>query len=892
MTLAMQTVIDDVDDAARVRALEALALLDTPAEERFDRLTRLASAALNTPIALVSLVDLGRQWFKSRVGLAVAETPRSMAFCSHAVAGRELLVVPDTLRDARFSTNPLVTQAPKVRFYAGQPIFSLDGHAVGTLCVLDTVPRAFSAAESLLLRDLASLVESELNKNALVSARQAAEQALQQFNAELEARIGARTASLQESNRALTREVAQRKDIEDTLRQSEARNRTIIESSLSAFVSIDTRGCIVDWNAAAEHTFGWTRADVLGLDLATTIIPQRFRAAHHDGMARYLSSGVGRVLNQRIELPACKKSGEEITVEMAISAFPTAEGVLFGAFLHDISARLDAQGALQEQQKQLDAVLDTIDVGVVACTADGRINLFNHAMRDIHGLAHDHAATLAWAVHDDMFRADGVTPLAPGETPLHRSFHGEVVQDYPLVIARDGYKRSFLASGRRLLDAEGARIGAVVAMKDVTDLALVQHELKLNEQRLLAITENLPTLIGQIDRSGVFVFLNSRAARFFGMPREQLLGQPVRMAYSDAEFAKVGPHIETAMGGTRASFEGDMTVEGRLLSYYASYIPNLDADGKPNGFFAMAFDISERKASEIRQRDSEERLRTITDNLPILISYIDRDTRFQFANAMHTQWYGVCPAELIGKTVEEVFGREFCAPREAYFYRCLEGETVQLDIAIANETHNRVLNILFIPHKRGDAVLGAYVLSTDVTATWQHEHQLTELANTDALTGLHNRRHYEVLLAAAIERAGRSKRPMALVYLDIDHFKTINDTLGHAGGDEVLKQFSRRLNGAVRKTDTVCRLAGDEFTIILENVDSVAECETIGQKLVASMTLAFDILGHPWNVSASIGIAWCAHQAATAQVLATHADTALYSAKHAGKNQYRVAGVP
>ncbi|MDQ1812456.1 diguanylate cyclase [Massilia sp. CCM 9210] len=271
---------------------------------------------------------------------------------------------------------------------------------------------------------------------------------------------------------------------------------------------------------------------------------------------------------------------------------------------------------------------------------------------------------------------------------------------------------------------------------------------------------------------------------------------------------------------------------------------------------------------------------------------MDRDTRFQFANAMHKEWYGACPAELIGKTVEEVFGREFCAPREAYFYRCLEGETVQLDIAIANETTNRLVNILFIPHKRGDVVQGAYVLSTDVTATRQQEHQLTELANTDALTGLHNRRHYEALLAAAIERAGRSKRPMALVYLDIDHFKTINDTLGHGGGDEVLKEFSRRLTGAVRKTDTVCRLAGDEFTIILENVDSVAECETVGQKLVAAMALAFDILGHPWNVSASIGIAWCPHQAATAHVLATHADAALYGAKHAGKNQYRVAGVP
>ena len=151
------------NEPARLATLRRLDILDTPPEERFDRVTRLAKRALDVPIALVSLVDADRQWFKSRVGLDASETPRDISFCGHAILGEDIFIVPDALSDQRFHDNPLVVGQPQIRFYAGCPIRASDGAKLGTLCIIDRRPRTLEAAEHELLRDLASLVEQELD---------------------------------------------------------------------------------------------------------------------------------------------------------------------------------------------------------------------------------------------------------------------------------------------------------------------------------------------------------------------------------------------------------------------------------------------------------------------------------------------------------------------------------------------------------------------------------------------------------------------------------------------------------------------------------------------------------------------------------------------------------
>lgn len=149
-------------DSARVAALEKYAILDTEPEQAFDDLTLLASYICKTPIALISLVDQDRQWFKSKVGLSVSETPREVAFCSTAIQQSDVMVVPDTLQDARFRDNPLVVSEPRIRFYAGAPLINEEGYALGTLCVVDRKPREFGPDQVEALQALSRLVLAQL----------------------------------------------------------------------------------------------------------------------------------------------------------------------------------------------------------------------------------------------------------------------------------------------------------------------------------------------------------------------------------------------------------------------------------------------------------------------------------------------------------------------------------------------------------------------------------------------------------------------------------------------------------------------------------------------------------------------------------------------------------
>lgn len=183
-------------EAARLAALSECKILDTPPEKAFDDITRLAAYICGTPIALISLVDASRQWFKSKVGLDVAETTRDIAFCDHTIKQGEVLIVPDALTEGRFATNPLVNSEPYIRFYAGVPLLTPEGHVLGTLCVIDYVPREMTSGQVEALLTLGDQVSSQilLRRNfeqlkRATSERRKAEEALSQANAQLTNRV-------------------------------------------------------------------------------------------------------------------------------------------------------------------------------------------------------------------------------------------------------------------------------------------------------------------------------------------------------------------------------------------------------------------------------------------------------------------------------------------------------------------------------------------------------------------------------------------------------------------------------------------------------------------------------------------------------------------------------
>ena len=160
------------NEPARIKELHKLLILDTPPEQRFDRIITFLADEFTMPIAMISLVDSNRQWFKARLGMTCAETDRNISFCAHAILGTELFIVPDAQQDGRFSDNPLVTDVPFVRFYAGAPLIMNSGHVIGTLCMLDYTPRSLDPLDMAIFCAVRNIVvdEIELSAKNIISA--------------------------------------------------------------------------------------------------------------------------------------------------------------------------------------------------------------------------------------------------------------------------------------------------------------------------------------------------------------------------------------------------------------------------------------------------------------------------------------------------------------------------------------------------------------------------------------------------------------------------------------------------------------------------------------------------------------------------------------------------
>jgi PAS domain S-box-containing protein len=276
-------------EAHRLQVLSSLNILDTPAEERFDRITRLASRLFEVPIALVTLVDAERQWFKSRHGFEPVQTDRSVSFCTHAIRQEDVMVVEDALCDPRFADNPLVTGAPGIRFYAGSPLAMPDGSRLGTLCLIDRRPRTLGAEDQAALRDLAAIVVDEL--------------------------------AAVELNRALQLQ-----------RDTEAAMRALIEYMPEGVLLLDAAGTILFVNPAARRIFRCNTGDLVGQSALALL------AGDRDDLG-----APGALPNlQPVEVRGRRTDGSEFPLEFTINRMQLGAERRITAIVRDVSSRHEA----------------------------------------------------------------------------------------------------------------------------------------------------------------------------------------------------------------------------------------------------------------------------------------------------------------------------------------------------------------------------------------------------------------------------------------------------------------------------------------------------------------------------------------------------------------------
>lgn len=297
--------------------------------------------------------------------------------------------------------------------------------------------------------------------------------------------------------------------------------------------------------------------------------------------------------------------------------------------------------------------------------------------------------------------------------------------------------------------------------------------------------------------------------------------------------------------------------------------------------------ISERARAQAALAESEARLRSVTDNIPALIACVDSQERYTFVNAFMGKVFAMDAQSTLGRTIREVRGDEIYASLEPHVRRALNGEAVQFEgnAIIGDREYHYQSN--FVPDVGPDGKpKGFFALTFDITDLKQAQAELGRLVRIDSMTGVANRRHFEERLASAIASARRHNRAICLLYLDIDHFKNINDTHGHAAGDAVIVEVAARIRSLVRADDLVARLGGDEFAVIIEQA-STETGEAMAVKMLAAMQTPLSIGDMHLPVKVSIGVGFALHPDTLEHVLGM-ADRALYRSKSAGRGTYSI----
>lgn len=823
-------------EADRLAALRSFGILDTGPEAVFDDIATIAAEICDTPIAAVNFIDGDRQWSKAIVGSDIRQTALDASICAHAIHYPDLFVVPDTRRDPRFYDICPVTPEPGLCFYAGVVLATEKGLPLGTLCVADTRPRpqGVTQRQAKALRALARTILREMmsrRNNMMLAERETA----------LAAIIDA---------------LPQMAWIAGPDGRHEYRNRRYYDFTGATPGSIDNDG----WNTVA-HPEDRERAWIRWCHSIRTgkAYEAEYRVRHHSGEFRWLLARA---------IPDYNEQGQ------IARWLGTAT---------DIHEQKQATEALRTSEERLRLAIETTSLGIWDADLLTGNREWTREARDVLGISPETPATrdtFLDRIHpEDRTRiGDRFFAAVPENELAYRD-------ECRIIRADTGEVRWVAASGRTFLDSAGRAIRKLGTIQDITERKRAEEALRDSETRLRLALDT--TFVGIWDADVITGDVQ------WSPETRQILGVGTDTPATHANFlerihpddrAHVAnkPYVEVP--GKGLSYSGTYRIvradSGEERWVAASGRTILDATGNVIRKIGTIQDITERKQADDALRDSEARLQLALQAARMvaweLDTRTDQITRSENSLALLGLKSGPAEDFLERMRPEDRARREeFLANIRAtgadmmeFRYFLLDGRSLWLGTRAQKAGPHRVVGVTF-----------------DITDRKAAEEEIWRAANHDPLTGLPNRALLQQRLDLALKDALEKGTSVSLLLIDLDNFKDVNDSFGHAAGDALLKETAARLSDMMRECDTVARLGGDEFAVIVVEPLKVGNAISLADSIMQRIRQPFAHEGRMIGSRVSIGVAaFPEHDCASAELM-KDADIALYRAKAEGRGR-------
>jgi PAS domain S-box-containing protein len=620
------------EEAARLEALRRYRILDTPQESDFDEVVRLVAQICETPMALVSLVDRDRQWFKGRYGLELSETPRRLSFCAHSILQAPALTeVPDATQDRRFADNELVTGELGIRFYAAVPLVSREAQALGTLCVLDTKPRRLTEPQKEALRVLGRQVMMQLE--------------LRRHVAELErTATTVAAAHVEEATEQQIRLWRQNMDLaraqEECRRQSE-RFGALAQATFEGIL-FHKLGRIVDCNEQFAMILGCTRQEVVDRNVTEFLPPQEHELALRSAREHQEST---------LDLHVRRKDGTVRVVE--VHGRELGEADLRVATVRDVTDRKKVEEELRRSEAKLGGIVTSAMDGVISMDEQQRIVLFNPAAEKLFGVKAEEVMgesierliperyRAAHARHVEEFGRTGVTNRRLGglETIWALRANGE---EFPI------------EASVSQVALEGGKLYTVI-LRDITERRQAEQRLKESEEQMRLYLASAPASIAVLDRQMRYLAVSRRWMQDYGLSGN-VIGRSHYELFPEVPERWKAVHRRALAGETlKAEADRFERADGRVQWVKWEVLPWHTAAGEIGGIMIVSEEITARKQAEEQARRWERVFETADFGLALANA---RDNTLLAVNASFARQRGYTPEELKGKSLLMMYAPE------------------------------------------------------------------------------------------------------------------------------------------------------------------------------------------------------------------------------------------